>query len=183
MSTTRTTYSVKLKAALDELRPAFREVGQGLDQLARKRAEIAPVFLKTYQAWQRETGRPFIAFVHELDPAVPVNDRNAYRTHRSYRAAQYLRQLAENPEKTAPTGRTPLAMLAITIKSFLPLYGPSQKDQHAALEALIGATHWRERDRRRLLAKIRRAKAIGLPNVPRLVESAAVLAFEKKHVA
>src|SRR5262245_43578044 len=93
MSVIRTVYSAKLRAAIDELRPAFCELGQGLDQLTRKRAEIAPVFMRTYQIWRRETRRPFIAFVHELDLTMPVNDRDAYRQHRSYRAAQYLLQL------------------------------------------------------------------------------------------
>src|SRR5262245_55853375 len=115
MNVTRTVYSVKLKEALNELRPAFRELGQSLDVLTRKRAELAPQFMRTYTLWRRETHRPFIAFVHELDRTMPVDDRKAYRAHPSYRAADYLKQLATGKEKAARRGKTPLAMLAITI--------------------------------------------------------------------
>ena len=184
----RTTYSPKLHAAIDELRPTFRELGQGLEQLTRKRAEIAPVFARAYRIWRRETRRPFIAFVRELDPAMPVNDRSAYREHRSYRAAQYLRQLAEKPQKAAgPAGMTPLALLAVTIKSFLPLCG-SINDQKVALEMLMKTSRWRERDVRKLIAKLRRAKPVFLPNMPRLVKSPnstkeVVVAFERERLA
>jgi hypothetical protein len=183
----RTVYSAKLGAALDELRPAFREVGQGLDQLTRKRAEIAPLFARVYQIWRRETKRPFIAFVRELDPTMPVNDRSAYRQHRSYRAAQYLRQLVEQSEKAGPRGLTPLALLALTIKSFLPLCG-SVKDQRAVLEALAKTSRWRDRDIRKLIARIRRARPIAMPNLPRLVKSGdttkeVVVAFERERLA
>jgi hypothetical protein len=146
------------------------------------------MFVRAYQIWRRETRRPFIAFVHELDPAMPVNDRSAYRQHRSYRAAQYLRQLAEQPEKGAgPRGLTPLALLAVTIKSFLPLCG-SVKEQKLFLEVLTKTSRWRETDIRKLTAKIRRAKPIWLPNLPRLVKSAkstkeVVVAFERERLA
>src|SRR3970040_1690625 len=155
MSMTRTTYSQKLRQAIDEIRPTFREIGQGLKHLTQKRAEIAPAFVKAYTIWRRETRRPFIAFVHELDPSMPVTDRKAYRVHPSYQAALYLQQLAENPEQRKPQGLTPLAMLAMTIKSFLPLCG-SQREQKEALQALLAATKWRERDQARLLTAIRR---------------------------
>lgn len=187
MSMTRTTYSQKLRDALNALRPAFRDIGQGLDTLTRKRAEIAPAFRRAYTIWRHETQRPFIAFVHVLDPSMPVNDRKAYRSHPSYRAAQYLQQLASQPTTPMHHGLTPLAMLAVTIKSFLPLCG-SQRDQKEALQVLIAATRWRDADQRRLLAKIRRARAVGLPKAPRLVDSlkttkAVVAAFERERVA
>ena len=187
MSMTRSVYSEKLKDALAEIRPAFRELGHGLDTLTKKRVELAPSFMKTFALWTRETRRPFIAFVQALDPSVPAHDRTAYRRHPSYRAAEYLKELAANPDARAPKGLTPLAMLAVTIKSFLPMCG-SQRDQKEALHALLGATKWRDSDRRRLLGKIKRAKAVGLPNVPRLVESmkatkAVVVAFERESAA
>ena len=187
MSMTRTVYSQKLKEVLDDLRPSFREIGHGLETLQKKRAELAPDFMKAYTLWRRETRRPFIAFVAALDPSVPVNDRKAYRVHPSYRAARYMKDLVNDPDAAKPRGLTPLAMLAVTIKSFLPLCG-SQKDQRDALMVILGATKWRDADQRRLLAKIRRAKTIGLPKVPRLVDTvkatkAVVVAFEKERLA
>lgn len=185
MTMTRTTYSEKLKDALNEVRPAFRELGTGLATLTRKREQLAPTFIKTYALWQRETRRTFLAFVHELDPSVPVNDRAGYRKHSSYRAAEYLKGLVTNPEKKKSKGLTPLAALAVTIKSFLPLCGKRQKD---ALAVILAATKWREADQARLLGKIRRARAIGLPGAPLLVEAAkatkaAVIAFERERIA
>lgn len=178
-------YSKRLKDALNDLRPAFRDINVGLDQLTKKRAEIAPIFMKTYELWRRETRRPFIAFVHELDPSMPV-ERSEYRTHRSYRAAAYLKQLVEQPDTTTPRGRTPLFMLAVTIKSLLPFCG-AQKDQEATIATLVHATQWRERDRTRLVARIRKARPIALPQLARLVKpeairasKAAVVAFEQR---
>lgn len=168
MTMTRSTYSVKLREALDDLRPAFRELGHGLERLTQKRTEIAPSFMKAYAIWRRETRRPFIAFVRELDPSMPA-DRKAYRSHAAYRAAQYLQQLATEPDAKKRRGLTPLAMLAVTIKSFLPLCG-TQRDQKEALQVLLAATRWRDVDQAKLLRSIRRAKAVGLPKAPRLVD-------------
>lgn len=187
MSMTRSTYSQKLTEALDTLRPAFREVGNDLQRLTRKRAEIAPTFLKTFTIWRRETGRSMLAFVHTLDPSVPVNDRAAYRVHPSYQAAFYLKGLAEGTgDEAKRRGATPLAMLAITIKSFMPLCG-SQREQKEALQVILAATKWRDRDQRRLLTAIRRARPVGLPKVPRLIEAAkaskaVVVAFERERL-
>jgi len=105
MTMTRSTYSEKLRAVLDEIRPAFRDLGQGLDRLTQKRAELAPAFMKAYAVWRRETHRPFIAFVHELDRSMPVTDRTAYRSHPSYRAAEYLKQLAATGQVTWVPGQ------------------------------------------------------------------------------
>ena len=170
MTMTRSTYSAKLKAALDKLRPAMREIGQSLTHLTKKREAIAPDFQKAFTFWQRETRRSLLAFVHELDPSTPVNDRKAYRKHPTYRAAEYILQVATNPKKMKRHGLTVLAMLALTIKSFLPLCG-TQREQKEALKSLLGATKWRENNQRRLLVSIRRARAIALPKVPRLVDA------------
>jgi hypothetical protein len=119
---------------------------------------------------------------------MPVNDRSAYRQHSSYRAALYLRQLATQPQTAlGAVGLTPLALLAVTIKSLLPLCG-SVNEQKSVLGTLTSASRWRERDIRKLIAKIRRAKPIALPNMPRLVKSAkstkeVVLAFEQERLA
>jgi len=183
MSMTRTVYSEKLKEALAELRPAFKDVGQSLAALTQKRRDLAPQFHKTWLLWRRETRRTQIAFIQALDPSVPA-DRKLYRDHPSVRAAQYMLQLVENPDQKKRKGLTPLSMLAVTIKSFLPLCG-SQKDQKDALQVLIAATRWREADQSKLLTAIRRAKPVALPKVPRLVEAAkaakaVVLAFERE---
>lgn len=187
MSMTRSTYSEKLKDALDELRPEFQSLGKVFAEVTKKRAEIAPTFHKAFILWKRETRRSFIAFVHELDASVPVNNRKAYRSHASYRAAYYLQELATGAGETKRRGMTPLAALAVTIKSVLPLCG-SQRSQKEALTALLAATKWRDADQSRLLAKIRRARAVALPGVPRLVDTAkstkeVVVDFERERIS
>jgi hypothetical protein len=185
MSMTRSTHSVKLREALEDLRPAFRDVGQTLESLTRKRAELAPAFMKAFVLWKRETRRTFIAFVHELDPRVPVNDRKAYQAHPSYQAALYLQQLAEDPAAKRRRGLTPLTLVAVVLKSVLPLF--SEAERREVLDAVAAASQWRERDVNRLLAMVAkgRTRVVALPKVPRLVDTgkvakAAVLAFEKK---
>jgi len=174
-------YSEKLKDALDELRPAFRDMGEGLAKLTKRREDLAPAFHKAWLLWRRETHRPRIAFLQALDPSIPAN-RNAYRKHPSYRAAEYLSGLVTNPEGKKRKGLTPLSLLAVAIKSFLPLCG-SQKEQKEALALIMAASKWRESDQARLLTAIRRASAVGLPNAPRLVAMktarAVVAAFER----
>lgn len=142
--------------------------------------------MKAFTLWRRETRRTFVAFVHELDPTVPA-DRRGYQAHPSYQAALYLQQLMAHPEETKRRGLTPMNMLAVTIKSILPLCG-SQREQREALEIILAATKWRDRDQRRLLTAIRKAKPVGLPKVPRLVEAskttkAVVVAFERDREA
>lgn len=174
----RVTYSPKLKEALEELKPAFNEVADNFAALRKRRAAIAPAFAKAYKLWQRETKKPYIAFIHALDPSMPVTDRDAYRNHDSYRAGQYLLQLADGEEKAGPSGRTPLAMLALTIKTLLPLSHPHQKE---TLAILLNATGWRDRDQTSLLAKVNRTRGVQLPHLPRLVKTAeaskAAIAF------
>lgn len=186
MTMTRSTYSVKLTEALDDLRPGFKALSAQLAGLTTKRAEIAPAFIHALKLWKRETRRSFVAFVQALDPSVPAH-RAGYKSHPSYNAALYLQQLVTNPQETKRRGLTPMSALAVMIKSVLPLFG-SQRDQQAALEALLGATRWRDRDQARLLTAIRRAKVVSVPKVPRLVDAtkttkAAILAFERERIS
>src|SRR5262245_57560689 len=99
MSMTRSTYSEKLRDALDEIRPQFRDVGQSLASLTKKRSELAPAFLRALTLWRRETRRTFVAFVQALDPNVPAN-RRGYVAHPSYQAAMYLHGLAVGTKET-----------------------------------------------------------------------------------
>ncbi len=186
MTMTRSTYSPKLKETLDDLRPDFRALGHGLDALTKRRAELAPAFAKAWELWKRETRRPFIQFVAALDPSMPA-DRRTYRNHPSYRAAQYLQGLAENPDHHRRRGLTPMNMLAVTIKSILPLFR-SQKERDDAIAIILAATKWRDADQAKLRAAITKAKAVGLPNAPRLVEinrmaKDTIASFERKQIA
>lgn len=186
MTMTRSTYSPKLREALNDLRPAFKTVGHDIRELTKKRAEIAPGFMKAYALWKRETRRGMVAFVHELDPSMPV-DRAGYKAHSSYQAALYLQQLVLNPDQKTRKGLTPLALLALTIKSVLPRCG-NQREQRETLQVILAASKWRDADQRRLLAAIRRARPVSLPGVPRLVEAAKatkaiVVAFERDAIA
>lgn len=183
MSTLR--YSDKLKAALEEVRPGFKDIGASVELITRKRKDLAPAFHRAWTLWQRETHRPFVAFAQALDPSIPA-ERAGYRKHASYQAACDLLDLVRKPEETTRRGLTPLAMLAVTVKSMMPLF-KSERERQDAIRILLGASKWSAKEQTRLVAAIGRAKAVGLPNAPRLVDvnkmtKAVVVAFERERI-
>lgn len=169
MTATRSTYSVKLREALDGLRPSFQDMSEQLTLVGKRRKEIAPAFVKAWNLWTQETRRPFVAFVHELDASLPVTNRKAYRVHPAYRAARYLQDLAKDPDHARRRGLTPMAMLAVTIKSIRPLCG-TQRAWEDAVKVLLAASKWREQDRTKLVNAIAQAKSVGLPGASQLVD-------------
>lgn len=80
------------------------------------RAEYAPKFMKLYGKYQSVTGGSFVSFIQMLDPTMPA-DRTAYRAHRAWIAADYLRRLVNrrSPNATAAPARSSLTNLAQTL--------------------------------------------------------------------
>lgn len=129
--------------------------------------------------WTRETGRSFVAFVQQIDKSVP-QDKTSYIAHRSYRAALYLRRIEDAPQtvagQTARKSRSAEDMLAVVIKSMLPLIRAGVDAKRAEMyEAQMWTTiasiaRWHQRDIIRLQKRVRRVHPIALrPDVPRLV--------------
>lgn len=160
--------SHKLRTTLDALRSDFTGFQSNFSILTARRETLAPTFLKAYQQYRRETHRSFVAFVAELDPALPVADK-AYLYHRSYQAALYLRRIAEAPHTQAKHRRTesPYTVLAVVIRSVTPFVHPHER---SLWNAIAEASGWRPRDMERLQQAVRRAHAFQIAGAPRLVQ-------------
>jgi hypothetical protein len=163
-----TAISRRLSSTIDSLRSDFSAFTSALSAVAVRKAHLAPVFMKAFEAWRRETGRPFVAFVQQLDPSIPA-EKAEYVQHRSFQAALYLRRLVEAPQTVAGAGRksvmSPLQALAVVVKSTI-----AEEHHDFAISALKQATGWHKRDVERLRASIGKARRIALlPHQPRLV--------------
>lgn len=114
------TLSMALQRDIRELREEFLPVVDAATTLTLKRKTIAPDFMKLYYRYKKETGGTFVAFVHELDPKMPVT-RSAYQDHSSYQSALYLKRLAEAPETTPKYRKTasPFRVLASVMDTLL----------------------------------------------------------------
>lgn len=161
----------RLVETLTDVQQQFAAFTNTFASLTARRDAFAPVFMRAYRQYHRETGRTFIAFVQELDKTVPA-DRALYPKHRSYQAAIYLRRLDEAPETTAShrTTMAPFDVLAAVIKGFLPLVPPKQAA--AVWVAVARTSRWRERDILRLQARVTKVRPVELPTAPRLVKHA-----------
>jgi hypothetical protein len=118
--------SRKLQKQIEDLRKPFRAFAVEFGKVYQKRKDLAPVFMAAYVAWQTEVGaQPFIRFVQVLDPDVP-SDRNGYRAHASYQAADYMRRSIGRRDAggnaAKPTRSPGLVNLARLLKTVLPLY-------------------------------------------------------------
>ena len=159
-----------LASRIMDLRGRFGSYAKAYDTLLERKQDLAKPFMQGFNLWKRETGRSFVAFVHELDPGLPA-DRDKYVNHRSYQAALYLRRLVEAPHtlpsKTRRSSRTPYDMLAIMIKSTLPFMGAHQARMWLSFTA---ASRWKQRDVERLQVAVKTAKPFVInPTIPRLV--------------
>lgn len=81
-----------LRKQIDTLRKPFMSYAKDFTLVQESREELAPRFMKIFGAYMQATGESFVAFVRTIDPTVP-QDRDGYRAHRSYQAAEYLRRL------------------------------------------------------------------------------------------
>lgn len=131
--------SPELKAAITFLRPKLQGFADEYKALTIKKGELAEPFMDGAALWARETGRSFVDYVRAIDPTVP-GDREGYRTHTSYMAADYLRRAATvgsaragnnaggraaRPTRTNATGR--MARLLATVLKIV------KAEDHAAI--------------------------------------------------
>jgi hypothetical protein len=158
------TVSKRLTETLETIRKDFQRVTHSFAALTEQKASIAPKFMAALQQWKRETGRTFVAFVHELDKTVPT-DRAGYRTHPSYQTALYLQQAAKRPRRTHPP-RVAFRVLASLLKSLYPVWHPHEE---ALFLTVAKASRWSERDVLRLRKAVKSARAFPLPQTQRLV--------------
>lgn len=152
--------SAKTQALIDDVRPGFTSYVSDLSEVLSTRKELAPRFGKAFDAFRDETKQSFVAFVRLLDPSVP-KERDDYRNHASYQAAQYLRRLLSAPKrsKRGPKAATPLIALARLVATVLPVV-----DRDGAIwTAFVAEMHWSERQASRVQALAGKLHGVPMP--------------------
>lgn len=154
----------RIATMVRKLQPMFMAFAEGLTHLTTARSDLAPKFMKTFEAWAKETGGTFVEFVQQLDDKVP-SDREGYKAHTSYMAADYLRRLQarlRQPREPVPEGErpvTPLVALAKIVATVLPAVDPTG----TIWAAFIAELHWSPEQAERLKALSEKQGAIKLP--------------------
>ena len=164
--------SKKTTALVEEVKVGFGAFSSDFNLLTSGRAELAPRFMRAFDAWQKETSGTFVAFVRILDPALP-NGRTDYRNHSSYQAALYLQGLAtRQTEPARPTGKEPIAplrALARVLATILPLID----DRGILWATFLKQLHWSEAQVTKLKNMVEHEKALMiLPGQPKLRKAA-----------
>jgi hypothetical protein len=149
---------------VDGVRESFTSYVTQFVALNETRAQLAPRFMKAYNAWASDTGKPFVAFVRLFDPTVPTASAD-YRKHKAFMAADYLRRLvatearAEAEEEAgvgtgigAEAPATPQEAIARLIAAILPLIA---LEQHPKLWQYVQEElHWTEARVKRLQEQV-----------------------------
>ncbi len=132
----------KTSKMVEDIKEPFTAFTEGHTLLERGRAQLAPRFMKTFNAWASETGGTFVAFTRVLDPTIP-EDREGYRAHTSYLAADYLRRLMGVPAQSKSTAEgdkpaTPITVIATLLATMAPVV----EDMTAIWTAFENSLHW-----------------------------------------
>lgn len=162
------TYSMALQKELTHLREEFMSFTGVSQALATQRKDIAPPFMKLYYRYRKETNKSFVAFVHELDPKMPLESK-AYQNHPSYQSALYLRRLVEAPQTTPAHRRTmsPFGVLAIVTKGVLHYAKGKEAEIWLAVKRV---SRWDDRQIVKLQQRVKKVSMLHLPGTPRLVK-------------
>lgn len=138
------TPSQKTLRLIDGIKRPFLTFMDEFGAITASRRELAPAFMRAFEAWRTDTAGNFVGFVRMLVPDVPAN-RDGYREHPAYQAADYLRRLAAidaAPREPVPPElrpATPLVALARVVATVLPMLGPNAE---ALWAAFIEEMHW-----------------------------------------
>lgn len=116
--------SAKVTTAINGLRKPFMSYAAKFGELTEARKDFAPKLMKVFGAWMQDTGsNRFVQFVRLLDPTIPM-DREGYRAHHSYMAADYLRRASGRKDtgtNRAKPVRSNLAIMARLLATIQPL--------------------------------------------------------------
>lgn len=159
---TSTTLTARVGKLLAELETPFLAFAEGFAHLSTARSELAPQFMQTCRAWQRETHGTFAGFVRLFDPTVPLH-RAGYRAHSTYQSADYLRRLrGKRRGDSLPLDQravSPLVALARLVATVMPAVDPTG----TIWAAFVRAMHWSDEQAERLKVLSVREGAITLP--------------------
>lgn len=153
------------------IRDDFGAFVDSFASLTTDRNTFAPKFMKAFGAWTKETGESFVGFVRLLDPKVPA-DRDGYRAHASYQAADYLRRKQADAGRAAttetPEGERPVSLntaLVYLLATVMPVVDPTG----SIWTAFVHEMHWTPEQAQRLKERAARLGAVKLP--PRVKHS------------
>lgn len=169
------TISLAFRKEIDAMRDDFMSFAGSCQALSQRRKDLAGPFMKLFARYRRETGKTFVAYVHELDPKVPVA-REGYVNHPTYRSALYLRRLIEAPHTLAGKNDrrtlTPFLVLAAMMHSFIAMAKRSKLDPVAVWASLKRTSHWDDKQIVRLQSTMTKVHPLPIPGAPRLVKRA-----------
>lgn len=162
------TASPKTVHLIDELRRPFLAFVVEHGTMLATRAALAPRFMRAFTAFVTDTEGSFVEFCRTVDPKIPA-DREGYKAHPSYQAADYLRRLVAqtaSPKEQRPASErpvTPLVALARMVATVLPLI-----DVNGSIwRAFVKEMNWSERMAIRVQTLA--AKEGGIRMAPRIV--------------
>jgi hypothetical protein len=161
--------SRSVKRLVDAIRQPFLSFSGDLSGLTVRRGELAPKFMKAYNAWAGETSGSFPVFCQVLDPSIGPT-REEYRAHKSFQAADYLRRLVNQqnrPARDANAARpsTPMDAVARLLKTITPLIGA---DEITKLhEALKRELHWSDRQVTQLNTRVETVEPLAQLRAPK----------------
>jgi hypothetical protein len=140
--------SGRVASMVDTLRKPFLGLVTSLTTVFETRDELAPKFMKAFDAFEDDTGGTFVDFVRLFDATVPL-DRKGYKSHNTYTKADYLRRIVQQEErkdrKPLPVSKrpaTPLVALARIVQTL--------NIEPAVWAAFIHEMHWSEKQGTRL---------------------------------
>jgi hypothetical protein len=167
--------TARTQHAIDAVRSDFLAYAKDSAALGTKKSTLAPKFMRAFEAWEEETEGTFVSFVRLYDVKVP-EDRDSYKSHPTYMAADYLRRLvaqAARP-KTKRRSASPLEALARTLALIVPALGD---DPTPLWDAFKSRLKWKDTQIHRLQSLVEHAEPLlnvnSKTSLPRLIKKAA----------
>lgn len=160
------------------IRDDFGAFVDGFVSLTTDRSTLAPKFMRAFEAWAKETKGSFVDFVRVLDAKVPA-DRDGYRAHPTYQAADYLRRKqadAGRERDTTPEDERPVSLntaLVYLLATVMPIVDPTESIWHAFTKEM----RWSPEQAQRLKERAAKVGAVKLP--PRVRHNLDALAVAK----
>lgn len=182
------TISAATRKMVEDIREPFRGFVGNMNLLLESRSKLAPKFMKAANAWRKETGETFIAFVRELDPSVPKTQKD-YKNNGVYNAAIYLKRLvdaqargegaASTAERTGPPPLPPMTGFARLLAAIKPLV---PADNLTKLWAVIAEEmHWTDAQRERLVTLTEEAEPLIAMRTPKGMPKPVLHVIQPRH--
>lgn len=163
---------------VDGIRDEFDGFVDGYIALEADRDKIATHFMRAFNAWQKETDGTFVGFVRLLVPKVP-EDRDGYKAHPAYQAADHLRRKVADAQRERETPEvaeedrpaSTLTALERLIATVMPIIDPTG----SIWSAFVKELNWSEEQAQRIRDRASKLGSIKLPpRVKHALETRAI---------